>query len=368
MVLVLSHPDITAALSMISTVAMIDAVEAAYAQLSAGTASQPDRTPAHVPQSDAVLVPMTAVLGPSHTAGVKLLADVPANRAAGRPVQQSTIVLVDPRTGCCEAFLDGAAITRHRTAAASAVATRYLARSDSHVLGLIGAGAQARTHLVALRRVRPIDHVLVWSRRRDTAEQFVRDMTVPGLRIDIVATPEEAVRAADILCTLTPSAQPIVHGRWFPDGLHVNAVGAPPRPDHRELDTDAVTRAHLVLDSLHTALHESGAIMIPLAEGNLTPNDVTTELGDVVRGTAPGRSDPAQITLFNSVGLPIQDLAAARLVIDVARVHSLGTPIKLTNAESQIHPTGPLHDVHRTLRDEPQVAVATASTGTAFPS
>lgn len=367
MVLVLSHPDITAALSMISTDAMIDAVEAAYAQLSAGTASQPDRTPAHVPQSDTVLVPMTAVLGPSHTAGVKLLADVPANAAAGRPVQQSTIVVVDPRTGACEAFLDGAAITRHRTAAASAVATRHLARADSHVLGLIGAGAQARTHLTALRRVRPIDHVLVWSRRRDTAEQFARDMAESGLRIDVVATPEQAVRAADILCTLTPSAEPIVHGRWFPDGLHVNAVGAPPRPDHRELDTDAVTRAHLVLDSLHTALSESGAIMIPLAEGTLAPDDVTTELGDVVRGTALGRSDPAQITLFNSVGLPIQDLAAARLVIDIARVHSLGTPVKLTTAETRVRPAGTPHDPHRGVRDEPQVAAAAAPLGTAFP-
>jgi len=340
MVLVLSHADITAALSTISTDTMIDAVEAAYAQLAAGNASQPARTPAHVPHSDAVLVPMTAVLGPSHIAGVKLLADVPANAAAGRPVQQSTIVVVDPRTGACEAVLDGAAITRHRTAAASAVATRYLARPDSHVLGLIGAGAQARTHLAALCRVRPIDHVLVWSRRRDTAEHFAHDMAANGLRIDIATTPEQAVHAADILCTLTPSATPLVHGNWFPDGLHINAVGAPPRPDHREIDTDAVTRAHLVLDSLHTARHESGAIMIPLAEGALTPDAVATELGDVIRGTAPGRTDPTQITLFNSVGLPIQDMAAARLVIDTARVHSLGTPIELTTAETQNRPAG----------------------------
>jgi alanine dehydrogenase len=341
MVLVLTHTDITTALSMISTDAMIDAVEAAYAQLSAGTASQPDRTPARVPHSDAVLVPMTAVLGPSHTAGVKLLADVPANAAVGKPVQQSTIVVVDPRTGACEAFLDGAAITRRRTAAASAVATRYLARPESHVLGLIGAGAQARAHLTALRRVRPVDRVLVWSRRRETAEQFAHDMAASGLRIEVAASPEEVVRSADMLCTLTPSVEPIVHGRWFPDGLHVNAVGAPPRPDHREIDTEAVTRAHLVLDSLDTAFHESGAIMIPLADGALPPEDVATELGDVVRGTAPGRSHPAQITLFNSVGLPIQDMAAARLVIDIARAHSLGTPIRLTAAETAEHSAGP---------------------------
>ncbi|WP_236792251.1 ornithine cyclodeaminase family protein [Amycolatopsis sp. GM8] len=328
MVLILTHADITAALSMISPEEIIDAVETAHADLAAGTATQPARTPAHVPGSTAVLVPMTAAL--NHTAGVKLLADVPANSAAGRPVQQSAIVLADPHTGTCEAFLDGAAITRHRTAATSAVATRHLARSDSHLLGLVGAGPQARAHLSALRRVRPIDHVIVWSRHHATAARFAEEMTEPGLRIDIATTPHDAVRRADIVCTVTPARTPIVRGAWFPDGLHVNAVGAPPRPDHREIDTDAVTRARLIIDSLHTATHESGAIMVPLAAGDLTTDDLTTELGDVVRGSKPGRTNDTEITLFNSVGLAIQDMAAARLVLDTARAQGLGTPVDLT--------------------------------------
>ncbi|KAA9165848.1 ornithine cyclodeaminase family protein [Amycolatopsis acidicola] len=328
MVLILTNADITAALSTISPDAVIDAVEAAHADLAAGLAAQPARVPAAVPGSTAVLVPMTAAL--AHTAGVKLLADVPANASAGRPVQQSSIVLVDPATGTCEAFLDGAAITRRRTAATSAVATRYLARADSRVLGLVGAGAQARAHLDAIRRVRPIDQVVVWSRRQATAARFAEEMAEPGLRIDVAETPQDAVRPADIVCTLTPSRTPIVCGAWFPDGLHVNAVGAPPRPDHREIDTDAVTRSRLVLDSLHTATHESGAIMIPLAAGALRAEDLTTELGDVVRGAKTGRATATGITLFNSVGLPIQDMATARLVLDTTRAHGLGTPVDLS--------------------------------------
>lgn len=337
MVLILTHADITTALSLVPPGAIIDAIETAHAELSAGTGHEPARTAAQVPGSTAVLVPMTAVL--PHTAGVKLLADVPANGPVGRPTQQSTIVVVDPGTGACEAFLDGGAITRHRTAATSAVATRHLARPDATTLGLIGAGAQARAHLTAIRRVRPIDHVIVWTRSPDTAARFVRDMSEPGLRIDVAATPFDAVRHADILCTLTPSPEPVVHGVWLPDGLHVNAVGAPPRPDHREIDTVAVTRSHLVVDSLHTALHESGAIVIPIAEGALTTDDVAHDLGGVVRGTAPGRTTDAQITLFNSVGLPIQDLALARLVIDTARTHGIGADIALTAAEQRRTPS-----------------------------
>jgi ornithine cyclodeaminase/alanine dehydrogenase len=323
--LVLTRADIEPLLSMPE---VIDAVERAHADLTLGLASQPDRVPASVPGSDAILVPMTAVIGPAGIAGVKLLADIPANLAG--PRQQSTIVVLDPRTGACEAFLHGEAVTRYRTAATSAVATRYLSRAGSRTLGLIGAGAQARAHLSAIRHVRPIDRVVVWSRNPVTAQRFAEQVHQPGLHIDVVDHPRDAVEAADILCTLTPAGEPIVRGAWFRAGLHVNAVGAPPRPDHREIDTDAVRRARLVVDTIHTAIHESGAIAIPLAVGELTRDDVAVELGDVITGAAPGRTDDQQITLFNSVGLPIQDFATARLVIDAARRRGVGIHIDLS--------------------------------------
>ena len=330
--LILTRSDIEPLLSM---PAVIEAVQRAHADLALGRATQPDRHPAAVPDSDAVLVPMTAVLGPARIAGVKLLADVPANPAG--PRQQSTIVVVNPRTGTCEAFLHGEAITRYRTAATSAVATRLLSRPESSTLGLIGAGAQATAHLDAIRHVRPIDRVLVWSRTTDSARAFAERHSQPGLSIEVVDQPRDVVAGADILCTLTPAVQPIVRGAWFPAGLHVNAVGAPPRPDHREIDTDAVLRAYLVVDTIHTAVHESGAIVIPLATGELQAEQVTVELGAVLTGARPGRTSPDQITLFNSVGLPIQDLATARLVIDAANARNAGLHIDLTAAPPAQH-------------------------------
>jgi alanine dehydrogenase len=325
--LVLTRADIEPLLSM---PAVIEAVQRAHADLALGRATQPARHPATVPGSDAVLVPMTAVLGPARIGGVKLLADIPANPAG--PRQQSTIVVLDPVTGACEAFLHGEAITRYRTAATSAVATRLLSRPGSRTLALIGAGAQATAHLEAIRHVRPIDRVLVWSRTTDTARAFADRNSEPGLSIEVVDQPRDAVAEADVLCTLTPAASPVVHGAWFPAGLHVNAVGAPPRPDHREIDTEAVLRAYLVVDTIHTAIHESGAIAIPLGTGELRSDDVTTELGAVLTGALPGRTSHDQITLFNSVGLPIQDMATARLVIDAAAAAGTGLSIDLTAA------------------------------------
>jgi alanine dehydrogenase len=330
--LVLTRADIEPLLSM---PAVIDAVERAHLDLALGRAGQPTRTAATVPGSDAVLVPMTATLPRAGVAGVKLLADVPGGPG---PRQQSTIVVVDPRTGRCEAFLHGEAITRYRTAATSAVATRLLSRPGSSTIGLIGAGAQARAHLDAIGHVRPIDRVVVWSRNPATARAFADETARPGLAVEVADRPEAVVTAADILCTLTPAVRPIVHGSWFRPGLHVNAVGAPPRPDHREIDTEAVRRAHLVVDTVETAVHESGAIAIPLADGDLRRDDAGIELGAVLAGVRPGRTSAEQITLFNSVGLPIQDLATARLVIDAAYERGAGRHIELAGAPQPDRP------------------------------
>ncbi len=324
--LILTRADIEPLLSMPD---VIEAVQQAHADLTLGLAAQPARESARIPGSEATFVPMTAAL--PTIAGVKLLADVPANPTG--PRQQSTIVVLDPRTGSCEAFLHGEAVTRYRTAATSAVATRHLARPESSTLGLIGAGALARAHLQAIRHVRPIDTVLVWSRTSTTARLFAQEMSEPGLSITVVDDPRAAVEAADVLCTLTPAHRPVVRGEWFRPGLHVNAVGAPPRPDHREIDSEAVLRSRLVVDTVHTAVHESGAVVIPLAAGELSLDDVTTELGDVLVGRRPGRSDPRDITLFNSVGLPIQDFATARLVVDAALRLGIGAHLDLGSRE-----------------------------------
>ncbi|GAB3672949.1 hypothetical protein GCM10027589_42630 [Actinocorallia lasiicapitis] len=200
----------------------------------------------------------------------------------------------------------------------------WLARPGSRVLGLVGAGALAHAHVAALGQVLEFDRIVVWSRTEATARAFAERTGA-----DVAGSAEKVVRAADVLCTLTPSRDPIVRGAWFGDGLHVNAVGAPPRPDHREIDSEGIRRARVIVDSRVTALHESGEICLPIAEGVITAGHIAGELGDVLLGTVPARTGDGQITLYNSLGVGLQDLAAARLLIDHARRRGLGTEIDL---------------------------------------
>jgi ornithine cyclodeaminase/alanine dehydrogenase len=238
------------------------------------------------------------------------------------PVQQSTVILLDATTGTRLAVMAGGTCTRMRTAATSAVATDALARTDSRVLGLVGAGPLAVEHVAAIRRVRPIDTVVVWSRtaerisafRDALAQRDAADLTTP---LDVVAAADArgAVEAADVLCTLTPAREPVVHGEWFHPGLHVNAVGAPPRPDHREIDSTGMARATVVVDHTDIQLQKSGEVRFALRDGVTTSDHFRHELGHVLAGLAAGRTEPDQITLFNSVGLALQDLAFAALAI-----------------------------------------------------
>jgi ornithine cyclodeaminase/alanine dehydrogenase len=324
-ILALSRAEIAKTLEM---PAVIAAVEQAHAALSTGGAVQAERSTVEVPGSTTLLVPMTAAIG-SHSAGIKLLTDTPANLARQLPVQQSTILLVDPETGTCEAVLDGPALTLFRTAAASAVATKHLARSAARTLGLVGAGAQARAHLDALACVMTIDRVVVWSRTKERVEGFAAYAQDRVGDVVVAEGPEQVVREADVLCTLTPSREPIVLGEWFRPGLHVNAVGAPPRPDHREIDSAGIARSQVVVDSYDVARRESGDVLVPLSEGVITADHFETELGDVVAGIRPGRRTDAAITLFDSVGLGLQDMAAARLAVDAARRTGLGVELRL---------------------------------------
>jgi ornithine cyclodeaminase/alanine dehydrogenase len=181
---------------------------------------------------------------------------------------------------------------------------------------LVGAGALARTHLEAISTVRQLEQVTVWSRTRATAEGFAAEARGRGHTVQVVDTVQEVAEASDIICTLTPSREPLFRGAWLRPGHHVNAVGAPPRPDHRELDTEAMVRASLVVvDTVDTALAESGDVLIPIAEGAISRDDLGPELGAVLAGTVPGRQHASDITVFNSVGVGIQDLAAVQWLL-----------------------------------------------------
>ena len=312
---------------------VIDAVELAHADLSKQQSIQPAPNTLSFDSSGSAVLPMAARAKRQGLSVVKLLSDIPNNPAQGLPVQRSVIVLVSEATGACEAIIDGQIPTRQRTAAASAVATRHLARRDSRVLGLIGAGNLAVEHVGAIAAVLPIVRVLVWSRTDETVDRFVNRVNTlhPGLEVEPVGSAEHVMRRSEVVCTLTPSREPLVRGEWFSAGQHINAVGAPPRADHREIDSIGIARAKLFVDSIATALKKSGDVLLAIAEGAIGEGDVQKELGDVITGKAPGRTNADEITLFNSVGIALQDLAIGSLLLQRARASGLGPELDMSS-------------------------------------
>ncbi|MFJ2888826.1 ornithine cyclodeaminase family protein [Streptomyces sp. NPDC087305] len=319
MTLLLGSADLT---GLVSRAEVIAAVRTALVDLAEGRAEQPAPT-AFPGTGTTQFLPMTATSHRLGLSAVKVMSDAPDNRAAGLPTQRSTVLLLDARTGECLAVLDGEVGTRTRTAAASAVATDALARPDTRVLGLVGAGRLAIEHVHALREVRALDTVHVWSRSAATLCAF-HDAVGDVVEVVEAPGPRHVVEAADIVCTLTPARLPVVHGEWFRPGQHINAVGAPPRPDHREIDAAGMARATVVVDSTPTQLLKSGEAVLSIAEGATTTDTFTRELGAVLAGLTPGRRDPQEVTLFNSVGIALQDLAYTALAVDRARTGGVG--------------------------------------------
>lgn len=260
--------------------------------------------------------------------GAKAVTFYPRNADRGLPTHMAVILLWDSTTGRLLAMMDGRLITEMRTAATSAAATQVLAREDAGVLALLGSGVQARAHLQALGLVRPLREVRVWSRTRAHAETLAHEGAGRGVPVRVCAAAEEAVRGADLIVTATSSPRPVVLGAWVSAGAHINAVGAP-RPDWRELDTTAVTRARLFVDSRAGALAESGDILQPLREGAIDETHLVAEIGEVLAGRARGRQSAAEVTLFKSLGMAVEDVATAAYVYDQARARGVGQLVDL---------------------------------------
>ncbi|KQQ25618.1 ornithine cyclodeaminase family protein [Frondihabitans sp. Leaf304] len=320
--------------AVIGAVDVVEAVEAIHADLGSGSMQQPAPV-ALTGADDALFLPMAVRSDRLGLVAVKLMADIPDNADRGLPTQRSTILVSSSVTGECIAVLDGMAITRRRTAAASVVATRHLARPDSRTLGIIGAGNLAIEHARAFAATRPFERIVLWSRSSATIDRFLQEVggDLPG-RCVIAAGPQEVVEESDVLCTLTPSVDPIVLGSWLHAGQHINAVGARPRPTHRELDGQAMARATVFVDSRATALAKSGDLLEAVAEGALSAGAHYAELGEVIAGTAKGRTSPGEITVFDSVGLGAQDLAVAARVIQLAQDRGIGTPVAVAPGSS----------------------------------
>jgi ornithine cyclodeaminase/alanine dehydrogenase-like protein (mu-crystallin family) len=293
---------------------LLDAVEAAYRDVAAGRDRSPTRTRVELPSGDLLLMPGVREGGVGST--VKLVTIVPANADRGLPTLHALVVWIDATTGEPLALLDGATVTAMRTGAASGVATRLLARPDASVLGLIGAGGQAEWQLRAVAAARPIREVRVFSRSAASRLAFVERMTGslgPGIEIRAAASARDAVRGADVVCCATTAMEPVFAAEWLAPGVHVNGVGAF-RLDMVELPPALFARADLVaVDSREAALAEAGDLVAALEGGQLAA-DGYIEIGSIGQGWS-GTRDSRAITVFKSVGLALQDVAAAEVAM-----------------------------------------------------
>jgi ornithine cyclodeaminase/alanine dehydrogenase-like protein (mu-crystallin family) len=262
-------------------------------------------------------------LMPAHRAGgsplysLKTVAVFPDNPKRGLDAHQGTVTLFDGETGEVRALMNASAITAIRTAAVSAVATRLLAREDARELGILGAGVQARTHLEALRLVRGFDRVRVYS---PTAEH------ARALGEEAVGTAEEAVRGADVVVTATNSVEPVLRRAWLKEGAHVNVIGGRP-PQMREVDVATIAESAFYVDRRESAENEAYDYRDALESGAVGPGHIRGEIGEVLIGAAPGRSGPEELTVFRSLGLAVEDLAAAEYVVRRARETGAGTEV-----------------------------------------
>jgi ornithine cyclodeaminase len=321
--LVLNAEQIARLLPMLEC---IELMSDALASLARGEVYQPLRTIVRPPDARGLLGLMPAYRHGEHGAfGLKAICVFPGNPAIGKDAHQGTVMLFSRETGEPLALMNASQITAIRTAAVSAVATNLLARPDAAELGIIGAGVQARTHLVALACVRSIKRARVACRNREHAEQLVREMQGKlSFPIEAVGSNEEAVREADIVVTATSSQHPVTDRNWFSAGTHINAIGTH-SPQSREIDTATMTVARIFTDRRESLLNEAGDYILAAQEGAVTPDSVVGEIGELVIGRKQGRRSADEITLFKSLGLAIEDVVSAEYLFRKANAENAGT-------------------------------------------
>jgi len=326
--LILSADEVRRALPM---AAAIEAMKQAFGQYSAGRAIVPLRVRLEGASENSAALFMPAVLRDTGEMAVKVVTVYPTNLALGLPTIHALVLALDAQSGRPLALLEGASLTAIRTGAASGAATDLLARNDARTLAIFGSGAQARTQLEAVCTVRSIERAWIFSLDLPGANAMVEQMAGKGPVPDslvIAATAGQAVAEADVICTATTSSTPVFDGADLRPGTHINAIGAF-TPTMQEVDSTSVRRAVVFVDSREAAWAEAGDLIIPMQRGEISADKVKGELGEIVNKTILGRESPAQITLFESVGLAVQDAVAAGRAITEAQAQGIGRMIEL---------------------------------------
>jgi ornithine cyclodeaminase len=323
-VLILSESDVAAVLSMHDA---IEIVQSAFVEHANGQAVFPLRS---VARGDAGLLGAMpgSIRGEHGALGAKLVTVFAGNAALGKHTHNAAIALFSSTTGEPLALVDGRYITEIRTAAASAVATRALARAESSTVAILGTGVQARAHIEAMCTLQSVRFIHIWGRESAKAAELAAHASAGRISVNAADTVGDACRGADIVCTVTASAEPILDAHHVAQGTHINAVGAC-TPRAREIAAELVGRARIVCDSREGALAEAGDIMLAIRDGALPPQPDIALLGEVLAGKTEGRRSDADITLFESLGVAIEDLACAAAVYQRAVVKGAGVTVSL---------------------------------------
>lgn len=323
-VLILGERDVFDLLPMAEC---IGAMERLFSALARTASAQPARIIAWQDDRRGAVAAMPGWLSDPPVLGAKLISVFPQNRAIGMESHQGIVALYDTNDGHLLALLHAGAITAIRTAAVSGLATRLLANDAASDLALLGSGTQARMHLEAMLAVRPIRRVRVWSRTPEHAQVFAADMRAAhGVSVEAVESPQAAVEQAGLICTTTAATQPVLFGAWLRGGAHVNAAGASV-PGFRELDSAAIERARLFADNRENVLREADDVRVPIAERRISERHILGELADLAAGNVAGRIAASDVTVFESVGMALEDLAAANYVYERAVAEKRGTSI-----------------------------------------
>jgi len=323
--LILTQKDVQKILPLGQIKKVINVVEKAFFDFEQKIAEMPPKMYLIFKEFDGDLRIMPAFSKRLLIASTKIVNVHPQNPKKGLPSVMAVIILNDPKTGMPLALMDGTWITAMRTGAASAVATKYLARENAKTLGAVGAGFQAITQIAAISKVKKLKEIVVYDIREKALERLTKILAKEKIRIKKGSI--EEVCQKDILVTATPSREPIVKKEWIKPGIHINAIGAD-APGKQELDPEILKKAKIVVDCLEQATH-SGEINVPLKKGIINEKDIFGELGEIISGKKAGRENENEITIFDSTGLAIQDLYTATLVYKEAKRKKIGEKIKV---------------------------------------
>lgn len=305
----------------------LEAVRSAFILYGKGRVEMPPKIYLQLKKHSGDFRAMPAYLEGLESAGLKWVNVHPGNRDFGLPAVMAVIILSDPKTGFPLAIMDGTLITNLRTGAAGGIAAKCLARKDSSTVGLVGCGVQAKAQLLALKEFFRISSVFVWGLRFKQAKIFLQETRYLGLKMQVKDNIRDCVKDADIIVTTTPSRKPLVKSDWIKDGVHINAIGADAK-GKEELDPGILKRAKIIVDDKRQACH-SGEINVVLSKGLISERDIYATLGEVLTQKKQGRVSDKEITVFDSTGLAIQDIACARLVYQKAIKLKIGNPVKI---------------------------------------